>query len=281
MIALRQVRTWALKDFVQIAKAKTGARRKRLMRNAQRIHATFQAFEACTPAVEALAPSTLSKALRDDLIHAYDKRTKPLKILIAKVMLVGREQACQYCGINLEADTLDHYLEKHAYPEYAVLCRNLVPSCGACNRDRRPTIQAGQRAVLNFRDDPINQIPDVLRAHVEPAGSGFRARFSLAPAGPAAHPVATIYARHVESLGLRKRFEQVSAKELAELLRTLVDNQMPRRRSTFSKRLASEQLRSNADSLEKQLGRNDWRVALRRAAATSSDFLGACEKSWR
>jgi hypothetical protein len=281
MIGVRQVRTCALKDFVRIAKAKNGARRDRLIRGVPQIHAAFQAFEACAPSVETLVPSALTKTLRDDLIHAYDVRTKPLEILIAKIMLLSREHACQYCGINLEADTLDHYLEKHAYPEYAVLYRNLVPCCSSCNRDRLPTIQSGQRAVLNLRDDPIDQIPDLLRAQVEPAGSGFRARFSLTTPSEAAHPVVAIYLRHFESLGLRMRFESASTNELAEVLRTLVDNQLPRKRSTFSRNLAREQVLFNAQSLEKRLGRNDWRVALRRGAAVCPDFLDACEKSWR
>lgn len=39
---------------------------------------------------------------------------------------------CPYCG-RAFFEELDHYLPKTSYPEFSVLSKNLVPSCGDCN----------------------------------------------------------------------------------------------------------------------------------------------------
>lgn len=281
MIRLRLGHRWGLRDFIRIARAKRGKRGKRLERTAPTIASAFRVYRESSPDLETLVPRTLPKALRADLIHAYDVPTKPLKAIVAQLKLVGNEQRCQYCGINPEADTLDHYLEKAIYPEFSVFHRNLIPSCGACNRNRKLTIQGGVRAVLNLRDDPIEQIPELLSATIVRAGTGFRGHFSLRPPPPGAHPVAGLYARHFLSLDLAKRFSRGSPKELAEVLRTVVDTQLPAKRSSFSSVRATTQLMSNASSLKAENGANDWRVALRVAAAASGDFLDACATHWR
>jgi hypothetical protein len=281
MIRLNLGRRWSLRDFVRIARAKRGTRRRRLERNAPTIASAFGAFHACSPDVEALAPRALTATLRADLIHAFEVPTRPLKAIVAQLKLLGDEQPCQYCGINPEADTLDHYLEKAIYPEFSVLYQNLIPACGTCNRDRKLTIQAGLRAVLNLREDPIDQIPELLSVTVVRAGTGFRGLFRLSAPPPGAHPVAGVYARHFASLHLAKRFSRVSAKELAVVLHTIVDTQLPAKRSSFSRRHAKAQLLSNASSMKAENGPNDWRVALRVAAAASDEFLGACETVWR
>jgi hypothetical protein len=281
VIRLTLGRRWALRDFVRIARAKRGKRRRRLERNAGVIASAFRAYGLASPDIESLVPCAVSKALREDLIHAYVVSTKPLKAIVGHLKLVGDAQRCQYCGINPEVDTLDHYLEKEIYPEFSVLHRNLIPSCGVCNRDRKPTVQAGVRSVLNLRDDPISLIPELLSVTVVRAGKGFRGLFSLKPTPPGAHPVAGVYARHFVSLDLARRFSRESAKELVEVLRIVVDTQLPAKGLSFSRRKAKAQLLSDASSRRAMNGPNDWRVAVRVAAAASEDFLDACDALWR
>jgi hypothetical protein len=87
--------------------------------------------------------------------------------------------------------------------------------------------------------------------------------------------------RHFDSLRLAARFETVSAKELAVILQALVETQLPATRPSFSRERARRQLSLDAATLTKQFGLNDWKVALRRAAAASKEFLDACEDNWR
>jgi len=39
---------------------------------------------------------------------------------------------CPYCGNSLIPDTLDHFLPKEDWPEYAIFPNNLVPQCRSC-----------------------------------------------------------------------------------------------------------------------------------------------------
>lgn len=45
---------------------------------------------------------------------------------------LGKTKSCPVCG-SLAGATLDHYLAKKVYPEYAVYSWNLVPACFDCN----------------------------------------------------------------------------------------------------------------------------------------------------
>jgi hypothetical protein len=47
----------------------------------------------------------------------------------------GRYGRCPYCG-QRDVKTLDHYLPKATFPEFAVLPANLIPCCSDCNHDK-------------------------------------------------------------------------------------------------------------------------------------------------
>lgn len=60
--------------------------------------------------------------------------------------------ACPMCGAT-GWGTLDHYLPKKTYPEFAFFSRNLVPACHKCNTLRRTAVKGGaedQRPVHPF-----------------------------------------------------------------------------------------------------------------------------------
>lgn len=47
--------------------------------------------------------------------------------------ILNSQEICLYCGFR-DSTTLDHYLSKSVYPNYAILPINLVPCCDNCNR---------------------------------------------------------------------------------------------------------------------------------------------------
>lgn len=48
-------------------------------------------------------------------------------------ILVAANEKCPFCGGIGRPKTLDHYLPKANYPQYAVLPQNLIPCCRDCN----------------------------------------------------------------------------------------------------------------------------------------------------
>lgn len=56
---------------------------------------------------------------------------------------------CPYCSINLPT-TIDHFVPKKEYPEYAAHCHNLIPVCADCNRRKKEQWRNNyQRLFLN------------------------------------------------------------------------------------------------------------------------------------
>lgn len=67
----------------------------------------------------------------------------------------GNEK-CAYCGLD-RSNTLDHYLPKSEYVEYAFTPINLVPSCSICNSSlKRGSVPASSSEVLfhPYYDEP-------------------------------------------------------------------------------------------------------------------------------
>lgn len=60
---------------------------------------------------------------------------------------------CPYCLIN-EPETIDHYVGKTEFPEYAVLLKNLIPCCFSCNniKDKKWRF-AFKRRFIHFYND--------------------------------------------------------------------------------------------------------------------------------
>lgn len=281
MIRLDPLTRWALRDFVRIARAKHNPRRTRLLGKAREVGGAMRAYVASAPGVEALPTAALDLNLRKDLLHSYNVETGPLLEIKEHLRRTCADHGCQYCGINPEADTFDHYLEKQKYPAYSVLYMNLIPSCASCNRQRKQTIQGARRAVLHFFKDPVDALPEILVVEKILAGAkGLNARFALRDLGPNASELERIYVRHFDSLHLRRRYASASGAELGEMLESVADAQTNSKRPAFDTGTAKAQLAGDAKRLRKLYGPNQWRVALRLGAVASDVFLQACEAKW-
>lgn len=80
-----------------------------------------------------LPPQSSSKRRLDSLMREFYLR--PNTALRAELHQRRHEHGlteCPYCGNPLMPDTLDHFLPKEDWPEYAILANNLVPQCRSC-----------------------------------------------------------------------------------------------------------------------------------------------------
>jgi hypothetical protein len=60
---------------------------------------------------------------------------------------------CPYCMLD-RPKTLDHYVGMSEFPEYAILCRNLIPCCWSCNHKKNENWRLHhQRRYIHFYND--------------------------------------------------------------------------------------------------------------------------------
>lgn len=86
---------------------------------------------------------------KDEMTKMYDSRMVQSRIRSQYYDLIlasAPNGLCPQCYAR-EANTLDHYLPKAEYPQFAVTPINLVPSCMSCNKDKLsefPTCETDQ-----------------------------------------------------------------------------------------------------------------------------------------
>lgn len=67
------------------------------------------------------------------------------------------QELCPYCMIET-GWTLDHYIGQTAFPEYAILTKNLSPCCFKCNIQKNAAWREhGAKVFINFYDDTFLQ----------------------------------------------------------------------------------------------------------------------------
>lgn len=177
---------------------------------------------------------------------------------------------CAYCGSS-PTTTLDHYLAKDPYPEYAIFPANLVPSCNKCNPPRSIFDAAGQRALIHPYFDAI-PTARLLEASIILVGGLPSVTFRVVLAYPADAEFRDLYERHCRLLDLLARYKrQAEQGELADIRDAIKAWSGGQTRVQLKQALEAE-----AAGMAARRGDNDMRVAIRRAAAASDAFLDYC-----
>ena len=100
----------------------------------------------------------ISVGFRNALIAHYDDPPNGRLGFIKQFRYNLSPTICPMCG-GLGNGTLDHYLPKTIYPEFAFFSKNLVPCCN-CNSLRGVSVKGASspaRAIHPFFDDFVNQ----------------------------------------------------------------------------------------------------------------------------
>ncbi|HSI48741.1 MAG TPA: hypothetical protein VLA61_10755 [Ideonella sp.] len=91
---------------------------------------------------------------------------------------VSDSRECSMCG-SLHSGTLDHYLSKNTFPQFAVFSKNLVPAC-KCNSKRGEKLhgdQPGERILHPYYDECMNE--RIVRAQFDDLGAVPRVSLEL------------------------------------------------------------------------------------------------------
>lgn len=228
----------------------------------------YDRYTHAAPTVNGLPTVPLTAEQRGALLHAYESGTVPMNELRERLLKRVRTALCPYCGIG-ESTTLDHYLPRVDFPEYAIFPKNLVPCCSQCNLTKGKRVvdaDTGARCFLHPYFDAlptaallsvgISLLPDLIQLN-------FRINApSYVPAEVTEH-----LDRHFKCLGLRSRYRLMGLHYLRE--------QRGRYRRFHVEGGCSrvvEELRHEVTNLTGIYGANHWRVALCGELAGHTEF---------
>ena len=103
-----------------------------------------------------LTPSPFPVEIKTEQRALYDKRRSRPPLSDIRSMAVP---SCPMCG-SLGTGTLDHYLPRKEFPEFAIMSANLVPACSYCNSFAKRTTYKGsngERFAHPYFDSWLNQ----------------------------------------------------------------------------------------------------------------------------
>jgi hypothetical protein len=108
--------------------------------------------------LEVLSPEKKFIPLKADLLNLYSYQSRALRNLRLDIQ---EQQArviryiCQHCTLTLN-ESLDHYVAKNDFPEFAVHPLNLLPCCNKCNQIKSSNWRKdGKRTSLNLYLDQL------------------------------------------------------------------------------------------------------------------------------
>jgi hypothetical protein len=188
---------------------------------------------------------------------------RPTYLAIRGMGLFGR---CPLCA-QRDVGTLDHYLPRTSFPEFAILPMNLVPCCFDCNHAKRAHASAAlSEQMFHPYFDDWNTL-DLIRATIEVAET-VQAEFSV-NVDVLPQVIADRAAVHFETLGLAALYSNHASVELVQ------------RRANFfltfenggPEALRGELLRESQS--RRTPFPNAWQPVLYRALANSDEFVNA------
>jgi hypothetical protein len=257
----------ALIQFDKIANEKRGQVSARLGRLRKRIASAYATYIANTTALHTITSAGITGVREKALLHAYSSPTATMRLTRDELLYPDLEDfdECPYCGIN-DPKTLDHYLPKESYPEFAVYPPNLIPICHVCNSHYKGTqfLDNGARLFLHsyfdkFPDFDFFGVQVTIKQEIH---LHFASRND--PANP---DFSVLFGKHFAKLGLEERFIQKSAAEISRMRSAL-----RRFHGVGGATEVAKELRQNVADWRTTLSGNHWKVALYSGLAASHDF---------
>jgi 5-methylcytosine-specific restriction endonuclease McrA len=132
-------------------------------------------------------------------------------------------QYCPACGEDGTPNTLDHYLPKNDYPDFAITASNLFPMCDTCQgwKLEQTLDEHGRRRFLHpYFDEFLDQ--QVLCLEIGRPFSAPRS-MELLPCPDLPQRVKDIVSRHIDALGIVNRYSHFFRDEYVRLLRSAAD----------------------------------------------------------
>lgn len=206
-----------------------------------------------------ISNTTTDADQKASLIYLYEsdnKHVKKLKETIRNSQDEHLQYICPNCGI-LPSDTMDHYVPKDEHPDFVLLSKNLIWSCGTCNRKKSEFWrESGRTGIINFY---IDKIPSFrfLNCKITTNNNKPKATWELLVDKLTLYP--TII-KHYERLGITKLYNDHGPAKLNELISEI---------SSYKGIVPHNQVRliliRQYCSRVRDFGINEWKASLLRA----------------
>lgn len=228
----------------------------------------YDEYETHSDQLEKIDRSQISGVNADALIKCYTSKTVEISTLRDELLHPNIDDfdACPFCGIG-EPTTLDHYLPKEEFPEFAVLAKNLIPICGVCNSNYKGTkwIKNNQRLFIHTYYDIF---PDKYFFDVSVTVKN-KLTIEFKPIHVTGEPYfSTLFNNHFQKLSLKKRYRIKAASEISRKKRSL-ERIFTQGGTHFD---VARFLGDEAVELENEYSKNHWKPALYKALSNSVDF---------
>jgi hypothetical protein len=153
--------------FDAIAAAKRPATQVQLGNLRPIIIAAYGEYADAAPEVQNVSSIRLTEKEHKALIHTYNVETAPMTKLRGQLMGRTMVARCPFCGVG-ESSTLDHYLPKERFPQFATMSGNLIPCCARCNTRKSQLVFDELTDVRLFLHPYFDEIPvsSFVRVHV-------------------------------------------------------------------------------------------------------------------
>lgn len=124
---------------------------------------------------------------------------------------------CLNCTMS-EANTMDHFLPKTDYPQFAVHPKNLLPSCSACNSKKSVNWQIGNQTI--FINHYLDDIPNIqyLFCEVIKTTKGFKVKFSVDNRNSMNINIFNLVDSHFSKLNICNRLNKYCNDEITDLI---------------------------------------------------------------
>ncbi|TFF37698.1 hypothetical protein [Mucilaginibacter psychrotolerans] len=221
--------------------------------------------------LESLNPDTAFSVHKADLLSLYSYQFKIVRDLRLEIQ---RQQpqvvrfTCQHCTLTSN-ESLDHFVPKDEFPEFAIHPLNLLPICMKCNQHKSHVWRkAGVRKALNLY---LDRLPDEQYLFVDvkfDKYSEIDLEFYLEKPKLVSKAMFALIESHFESLNLFSRMREKAIPVISELINTVSS-----RLGNLSYPEIAAEIKEAANSNRREFGANYWKSVVEIELLDSTPFL--------
>ncbi len=218
-----------------------------------------------------LSPHGFDEISTSDLLKLYSYKGKHFVNLRKEVTTVLDNRAlttCQNCTIG-EVSSLDHFLPKEEFPEFAVHPYNLIPSCGKCNGHKSTIWKNDDKTLfINLYTDILPKEQYLFVKRIDLSDDNVDVTFEVRNDNNIDADTFNLIKNHHDKLKLCERFTLDSHKIITEFIHTIEN--YPKSCSTAD---IIESVINTINENKKSFGYNHYAWILKEALICDQPFL--------
>lgn len=166
-----------------------------------------------------------SWSIKKILIDYYENPPKHLGTLITSRRRKHELDSCPYCGKPVSPSTLDHFIPKEDWPEFAIYPDNLVPQCVDCAPIKGPKYYCSQNHCAKFIHPFYGSVLSNVGFHIIATLSNnevtFKVKYKTVGVSTIDMPRVRL---HIESLKMTRRIKEYCESLLKRIIRKAKKN---------------------------------------------------------